>query len=150
MDKGELRVWPWGGLQAVHEALFNAVQDGHGPLKQEGMLGEELLRPDGILRHAFGAFVHLREGGVSIELITFTLLHGFQGIHESHQLNSYTTRKCIPPRKLAERYSRFKSTPKGTVHQVTFRCPRSPIASMLAPSSACRQNIVHGISRGVL
>src|SRR5262249_15413527 len=43
------------------------------------MLGEELLRPDGILRHAFGAFVHLREGGVSIELITFTLLHGFQG-----------------------------------------------------------------------
>jgi hypothetical protein len=43
------------------QALFDAVQDAHAALKEQRVLGEQLLRPDGILRHPLGALVHLRE-----------------------------------------------------------------------------------------
>src|SRR5207302_4916826 len=34
-------------------------------------------------------------GGVSIELVDLTLLREFQGMHETHQLNWYTTRYAL-------------------------------------------------------
>jgi hypothetical protein len=66
------------------QALFDAVQDAHGALKEQRVLGQQLLRPDGILGDPFGALVHLGEDlrlalqhlRLALEYLPLPLQHG--------------------------------------------------------------------------
>ena len=70
----------------------------------------------------------LRTGGVSIELVDLTLLREFQGMHETHQLNWYTTQPanahvCAPT--------------AGYCRAATHTCPPCPSVVLdVTPCSA--------------